>query len=288
MNNLLMFSLGRYINFMTHAWPSHAAAIGFRLFCYPVRGRIKPYQQKFFDTAEQSTLEHRGVDVKTYRWPGGPKKILFLHGWQSHTFRWKNYVEAFQDSEFTMYALDAPGHGLSSGAFLTVPLYSEIIEKFIQQIGGVDAIVSHSLGSFSTLYTLHRTPGLQVDRLVILASPGEATEFFSFYQKALQLSNRAVKNIKSYFEKAIGQPVEYFSAPKFAQAVPIPGLIIHDEKDEETSFEHSVAIHQAWKRSKLRLTTGLTHNLKSPEIVKMVSDFIRSESLAENQTEQWR
>lgn len=278
MKNLLTYSLGRYLNLMTSILPGHAASLGFRLFCYPFRGQIKSYQRSFFDSAEQNEIVHGGHRIKTYRWNEGTKKILFLHGWQSHSFRWKNYVEALQGSDYTLYALDAPGHGLSGGNFLTVPLYSEVIEKYIHQIGGVDAIVSHSLGSFTALYTLHRLPLLPVNKLVLLASPGEATEFISFYQKTLSLSSRAIANIKDHFKTVIEEPVEFFSASKFAQSLSIPGLIIHDEADDETSFEHSVAIHRAWKKSTLQITKGLTHNLKSSTVVEAVIDFVREES----------
>lgn len=288
MKNLLTFSLGRYINLMTSVFPGHAAALGFRLFCYPFRSQIKPYQRRFFNSAEQSELEHEGIKIKTYRWNNGSKKILFLHGWQSHSFRWKNYVEALQGTDYTLYAIDAPGHGLSSGNFLTVPLYSDIVEKFIHQVGGVDAIISHSLGSFTALYTLHRLPLLPVKKMVLLASPGEATEFISFYQKTLDLSPRAIENIKDHFETVIAERVEYFSAPKFAQSLSIPGLIIHDEDDDETSFRHSEAIHKAWKKSTLQLTKGLTHNLKSPSIVEAVIDFVQKEALAKERMESIR
>jgi hypothetical protein len=54
------------------------------------------------------------------------------------------------------------------------------------------------------------------------------------------------------------------------------GLIIHDEDDDETSYQHSVNINKAWRKSRLLLTKGLTHNLKSPEIVREVVQFIMS------------
>jgi pimeloyl-ACP methyl ester carboxylesterase len=281
MKKLIPFILGRYINVLSLLSPSFAGATGFRIFCYPFRSPLKPYQKDFFSTAEQSLIRHEGIDIKIYKWNNGPKKVLFLHGWQSHSFRWKNYLESFPANEYTLYALDAPGHGMSGGSFLTVPLYSDIIERFIIETGEFEAIISHSLGSFTTLYTLYRLPLLPVHRLVLLAPPGEATEFIAFYQKALGLSDRALKNITSHFEDVITEPVEFFSAPKFAESVSRQGLIIHDEEDEETSFKHSVAIHRAWKKSDLVITKGLSHNLKSQEIVNRVSAFVREESVME-------
>jgi hypothetical protein len=286
MKKILPFFLGRYINAMSYLFPAHAASLGFRIFCLPVRVPIKSYQKDFFDTASQSFLTYNGEEIKIYKWNNGPRKILFLHGWQSHSFRWKSYLESFPPDEFTIYSIDAPGHGMSSGSFLTVPLYSEILEKFILQHGPVD-IVSHSLGSFTTLYTLHRLPLLPVGKLVLLAPPGEATEFLAFYQRTLNLSDKAVTLIKDYFENFIEQEIdieqeiEFFSAPKFADGLMHSGLIIHDEDDDETPVHHAMAIHKVWKRSTLVVTKGLSHNLKSKEVIMRVAGFIRGVELTQ-------
>lgn len=279
MKHLIPFLAGRYINAMSAIFPAHAASFGFRMFCYPFRAPLKPHQLEFFGTAEQSTLTHQGIEIKVYRWNNGPRKILFLHGWQSHSFRWKNYLKQFPADEYTLYALDAPGHGLSKGSFLTVPLYSEVIEKFIREKGVVfDTVISHSLGAFTVLYTLHRLPLLPVSKLVLLAPPGEATQFVSFYRDALKLSERSIRMITEYFESVIEKPVDYFSAPKFAASIKLPGLIIHDKDDDETAYTHSVAINKAWPGSSLVLTEGLNHNLKTPEVIQRVGAFARSDA----------
>jgi pimeloyl-ACP methyl ester carboxylesterase len=281
MQKLLPFVFGRTINALAIVAPKLCGKIGFRLFCYPIPSKMKGFHHKFLETANQSTFNVNGNEIKLYRWGNGPKNILFLHGWQSHSFRWKSYIDAFPSKEYSLYAIDAPGHGLSSGSFLTVPLYSEVIEKLIADLGQVDAIISHSLGSFSTLYTLYRVPSIPVKRVVSLASPGEADEFVAFYKTALRLSNRSMNHIKRHFESVIQKPVSFFAAASFAAHVTCPGLIIHDENDDETSSLHSVNIHKAWKNSRLKITTGLTHNLKSPEIVQEVLKFVLEEDDSE-------
>jgi pimeloyl-ACP methyl ester carboxylesterase len=273
MKKLIPLVLGRYLNTLTRVAPRIAGKTGFKIFCYPFRTPIQPHQRAFLSSANRTVLPLGKEAVQVYRWGNGTKKLLFLHGWQSHSFRWKNYVDALS-KQYTIYAFDAPGHGLSTGNFLTVPLYSTAIEKLIADIGEVDTVVAHSLGAFTALHTLHRSPSLPIKKMVLLASPGEATEFFQFYQQTLKLSDQTVSNIVLHFEEVIHQKVNYFSAPAFAAAIPLPGLLIHDEDDEDTSFHHSIAIHKAWKNSQLILTKGLGHNLRSPEIVKTVVEFI--------------
>jgi len=203
------------------------------------------------------------------------KENSFPARWQSHTFRWKNYIEAFSKEEYTIYALDAPAHGLSGGNYINLPLYSRVIEHFINQVHPLHAVISHSFGSFAMLYTFYRMPHLPVERLVITGTPGEANDFMEFYRNVLGLSTYTMKAVLNYLEQIIHHPPEFFSAARFAAAVPVRGLIIHDEKDEETPYQYAKAIHEAWKESHLITTTGLGHNLKSREVIVRVMDFVK-------------
>ena len=238
-----------------------------------MRLQIKERQKSFLDTASQDTFDHKGIKIQTYRWGNGEKNILLLHGWQSHTYRWKIYIEALS-KHYTVYSLDAPGHGLSGGNQLSVPLYSEVIEAQMKRIGKVDAMITHSLGGFSTFYTFYRNPQLTVNKIIALASPGEAAEFFDFYTRTLRLSDKSTQLITERFVEHFQKTPAFFSAPVFAGSLTIPGLIIHDEGDDETPFYHAERIHKAWKKSKLIKTKGFGHNLKSMEVVKEVVQFV--------------
>ena len=182
MKMILAKLMGLYLDALARVLPSAAADKGFMLFCRPFRLPTNEKQLTFFNSAEKFQLDHDGHAIQGYRWGDGPKKILFLHGWQSHTYRWKAYIEALPKDEYSLFSLDAPGHGLSPGSFLTVPLYSSLIEHFIRQHDHIHGIVGHSLGGFSLLYTFYRIPALPVDRIILLAPPGEAKDFISVFQ----------------------------------------------------------------------------------------------------------
>ena len=275
MKTLIVRILGFYLDTLALISPSFAARKGFLLFCRPFRIPANPKQHAFFNSAEKFTLDHEGYSVQGYRWGNGPKKILFLHGWQSNTYWWKAYIEALPKDVYSIYSLDAPGHGLSSGNFLTVPLYSSLIEKFIRQHNDVHTIVGHSLGGFSLLYTHYRLPELPVDRIVLLAPPGEASEFISVFKKTLGISDRTVKLITEHFAERYQVPPTYFSTRKFASRLNVKGLIIHDEEDPEAPYHHSIPLQRMWDKSRLVTTKGFGHNLKSASVVKEVVKFIQ-------------
>ena len=274
MKKLINRSLGFGLNAAAWVAPQQAADWGFRLFCHPFRGKIADSHRTFFDTAHLFSLNHEGQHIQGYRWGNGPSKILFVHGWQSHTYRWKKYIEALDKELFTIYSIDGPGHGLSSGSFMTVPLYGEVLEQLMERTGRFDAVVGHSIGSFTSMYVFQQRPHLAPEKMVALAPPGEALEFFNFYATQLGLANRTMELVRGRFIDVVGKTPEYFSAASFVSTLPSRGLLIHDEGDDETPVANAERIHAAWKNSKLIITRGAGHNLKSPEVLTQVVAFV--------------
>src|SRR5690606_19111735 len=283
MKNLITHLLGTYLNALSWIAPRIAARHAFNLFCHPFRISLRPHHQDFLDTSEKFHFTHKGLRLQGYKWGNGSRKVLFVHGWQSHTFRWKNYINALLKHDTTVFALDAPGHGYSEGRFLTVPLYSEVIEQFISEQGVMDSIVAHSIGSFATVFALYRVPLLPVNRLVLTSTPGEASDFIDHFQNRLKLSQRTIRLALDYFQKEFEQPVNFFSTKRFAASLVVPGIIVHDKDDDETPFSHAREIHDVWKRSTLIQTRGLGHNLRSAEVTRIVCDYVTSELLPDHE-----
>jgi pimeloyl-ACP methyl ester carboxylesterase len=274
MKKLLVQLYGLYLNLLGTVSPKLAGEKGFLLFCRPFRLQISEKQQQFFNSAEKFMIDHEGQQVQGYRWGNGEKKILFLHGWQSHTYRWKAYIEALPKDQYTILAVDAPAHGLSPGKFLSVPLYSSLIETVIRDHGPIHTVAAHSLGGFTLLYTFYRFPLLPVNNIILMATPGEADDFISVFQTTLKINERTLGLIIDYFKKTYDVKPEFFSTIKFAPSINVNGLIIHDEDDPEAPYHYSTTLNKVWKRSRLVTTRGLGHNLKSTSIVKEVIDFI--------------
>ncbi len=201
MKKIIPQILGAGLNLLAWIHPKAAGRRGFLLFCRPFQnaghGQTKGllrHRRSIYHY--QRRRQRASVPVGE-----GRKESGFLHGWQSHSYRWKAYIDALPKDAYTIYALDAPGHGLSGGNFLSVPVYGTLIQKFIQDIGGAQTVVGHSLGSFSLIYTFFRNPSLPVDNVILMAPPGEASDFMTFYKDTLRLSNRAMKHIYQYFEQ---------------------------------------------------------------------------------------
>ncbi len=103
MKALIPRIIGAGLNTLAYVAPAKTAHIGFELFCKPLRVPIKQKQKSFLDTAWQETFDHNGIKIQTYRWGTGDKKILLLHGWQSHTYRWKIYIEELSKTLYCVF-----------------------------------------------------------------------------------------------------------------------------------------------------------------------------------------
>ena len=275
MNKILVRSIGLYFNTLAIVAPKYAAKKGFELFCWPRRIKMKPHQLEFLNQAdEQFKIDYAGKKVQAYRWGNGSKKVLLLHGWQSHSYWWRYVINRLSKEEFTIFSLDAPGHGLSEGDFLNLPHYSGLIEQFIIEQKSIHAILTHSFGGFASVYTLHRLPHLQVTKMVVMAAPGEVEFFFLYYQRLLRLSKRTIRLINRYFENFIGHPPSYFKMKEFSKSLTLQGLIIHDTEDKEAPYQTAIDMNAVWKNSSIITTTGLGHNLKSKELVEQVALFV--------------
>jgi hypothetical protein len=114
-------------------------------------------------------------------------------------------------------------------------------------------------------------------RIILLAPPGEASDFISGFQKTLGVSNRTIKLVVRHFAKRYQVTPEFLPAQRFAVSLKVKGLIIHDEDDLEAPYNYSLPLNQLWRESRLVTTKGLGHNLKSTSVVKEVADFIQEQ-----------
>jgi pimeloyl-ACP methyl ester carboxylesterase len=266
--------LGTTYNILGLVAPRLAGRLAFERFCTPQRPALKPHHRDWLEQGKAFTLPHAAGVVQGYRWGNGPRKVLLLHGWQSHAYFWKHYVEALP-AEFTAYALDAPGHGLSGGSYFNLVVYSEVIEAFLAVQGPMDAIVGHSLGGFAGIYTLARLHKFQSGQLAVLAMPGEVRAFWDAYYKFIGLWSRTQILVDAYAAKRLGHPIDYFSAKAFANNLSLPGLLVYDDTDTEATPAYAERLQAAWPQAQLVVTQGLGHNLRHARVVDGVVGFLQ-------------
>jgi esterase/lipase len=266
---------GIYFNLLAFIHPEKLKKDGFILFCTPFARALKPHHQAFLIPAMNEVIEVGGDKIQTYRWGTGSKKVLLVHGWASHSFRWKSYIQSLVENDRSVFALDAPAHGNSSGKIMNLVIYERVLAAFVEKHPDLNTIIGHSIGGFAATYYLSRNTSTAIQNAVILAAPGKVDEFFQFYVQYLGLSKKAINLISEQFESELKQKPSFFSAVNFAPSITKKALIIHDENDESTNFRDSEGLSKVWKNSKLKLTKGLGHELKSEELLNEIINFIK-------------
>lgn len=274
MKKIIFKLLSVYLNAVNLISTEVGGRHAFFLFCYPFKAKITEKQQAFLDTAHQFKLPVDDFEIQCYRWGNGPKNILFVHGWQSNTYRWKKYIESLSAEKYSIYAFDAPGHGNSGSLIGNVPLFEKSIQILMRHIGKAESIVSHSIGSFSSLYYINQNPEFQPQKLVTLATPDSIDDFLDYYFNTLKLSKRTITNFKSYFTRYTQKDLSFFRLENLIPSNQSNGLIIHDIEDKTVTVDYSKKLHKLWPYSRLVITEGLGHKLKDEKIVTMVNEFV--------------
>jgi pimeloyl-ACP methyl ester carboxylesterase len=272
LQKLIIFILGNYLNAINLISKKTGGKHAFLLFCYPFPVKLKPAQQKFLDTSERSFTIIEGKKIAVYTWGSGPKTILCLHGWQSQTYRWKKYIESFDQQKYTIISVDAPAHGNSDGKIFNVPMYAKLIEKLLA-IHKADYILSHSLGAFATMCLFYEKPEISIAKVALLGTPGEATDFVDEYARILKTSPIVKRNLHVYFEEYAGVMASYYSTLRFAPSQSAEALIIHDTEDKEAPYHYAKKINELWPNSRMVTTSGLGHKLRDISVVNEVVAF---------------
>ena len=147
--------IGSYFNIASLITPKKMAAKAFILFCTPRKGQVSPKQKEFLENAKDLIIEVENNSIQTYKWKGSGSTILLMHGWESNTFRWRNFIPLLQKENYNIIAMDAPAHGNSSGTQFNIPLYTTCAQKIINTYSPT-FIIGHSLGGMTLLYNLFK------------------------------------------------------------------------------------------------------------------------------------
>lgn len=255
--------------------PKKAIHKAFLLFCTPRAGFVKPHQKDYLKAHQSDKIQFKKIKIQTYHWPGSDAKILLLHGWDSHTYRWKDLIKKLQAFDFDITACDAPAHGYSEGNIINALIYNEVLELMINQFQP-DILIGHSIGAMTCIYNQHKQKQSKIKKMVLLGSPSEMQRFMKGFKKILGLSDKFMKLTEDYFKTRYGYTFEEFSMAEFAKHIDIPSLIIHDKYDKIVPYQEAMAIDKSLKNSELIITEGAGHSLNKKYINDKIINFLQN------------
>ncbi|WP_194851692.1 alpha/beta hydrolase [Nonlabens antarcticus] len=250
----------------------------FHLLCKVKQVHKEKEPNAFLDAAKQTKLYTDGYEATIYKIGTGPKNLLFLHGWKSHSARWAPIVELLDLEKYTCYAIDAPAHGRSAGDSIHLEIYRKFVVQTIESAGDIHAIVGHSLGALVINYLYLDNPKVAVNKFIITGAPMGMEQIYFFFQRIVGVNPQVMENLDRYVSANITRiPAREIKLDSFFENVKKPVLVIHDEDDKVCDIVPIKESTHGKSNIETFFTQGLGHDLASDAVYKRMVCFMEEE-----------
>lgn len=257
-------------------FPGQVVKYAYHQLTHPQVIKLRKFELDFIEKAKKETMKFGTSDVQLYRWGNGRKKLLAIHGWEGQAANFTRIIEQLIKADFTIYAFDAPSHGLSTkgetSLFEFIDLVGILIEKF-----NPEYLISHSFGAVATTYSLSIKPSENIKKYALFTAPDKFTERIDYVAQQVGLTNKVKKMLISRLEKEVSTPVQELNVSEFVKPLSsIQALIVHDVADRVVEVAGAREVHKNWTSSTLQEVEGTGHFkiLLDPSVINQVVNFL--------------
>jgi predicted alpha/beta hydrolase family esterase len=271
---LLAKSIGLYINVLSFVAPKKAVLKAYAIFSTPRKGKIEiDAIPEVLKSAEAVAFDFNGKTIQTYIWKGNETVLFLIHGWESNSARWKKALPYLLKSGYTIVAIDAPAHGLSSGRDFNAHKYTEFIHH-VAKMYNPKILIGHSIGGKACLHyqTIHQNNN--VEKIVVLGAPSDFKAIFENYVSLLNLNSKVNIGLVNYYQENFNLSNKEIEGLLFSNETNLKGLIAHDMEDTVVTFAEAKKNANAWKEAEFIQTKGLGHSMNDEALFEKISFFI--------------
>ncbi|GAA1579458.1 alpha/beta hydrolase [Kribbella hippodromi] len=255
--------------------PRGAGWLTFRLWRRPMaRGRVRTAEQAVHGAARVEIVD----DVVTYAWGDGARPVLLVHGWRSRASRYAPFIERLLELGYSPVSYDAPAHGDSDGAVVSILGHQRIIRGLEERHGPFEAVVGHSLGVLFALYAVRE--GVAAKRLVMISGVADFAYLADTFCAALGLGPKINRELRRFIERG------YFEGDRdIWSRFSVSGgktelLVIHNDEDEIVDPQQAqLLLRNYGPQAHFLPTTGLGHRriLSDPAVITEAVAFLQEE-----------
>jgi len=225
-------------------------------FSQPRRIAASPAELALLAQASASTHLHAGQEVKVWTLGQGPR-VLLVHGWDSRGSHLAAFIAPLLNAGYSVTLFDLPAHGDSSGEHSSVVHASQALLSLTRELGDVQALIAHSIGSAAALIAFQQ--GLQVQASVHLCGPSSLSAMVRLQARGHGLNEEQAQAFQHWVEDYIGQPTRSVDLDSLRDGLRHRALIMHDPEDRVVPAVASLDLHNAWQGSQLVPLSGLGH-----------------------------
>lgn len=255
---------------LARRWATH-------LFLTPPQHPRPGIEKDWLTRAEALTVGVRSRRVAAWRWPTAEARgtVMVVHGWGGRGTQFHAFIAPLLAAGYNVATFDAPAHGASDSGYATMLHFGQSIQAVAEAVGGVQAVIAHSMGAAATLLALDRQ-WLRTERVVLIASPSDVEGYSRHFAKAMGVSERVRQSMQHHLERTYNLRWQDVEGGHLASRMQIPALVIHDRHDREVPLASGQRIAKHWAGAELQVTEGLGHRriLRDAGVVDMALRFV--------------
>jgi pimeloyl-ACP methyl ester carboxylesterase len=257
-----------------------------RLFLTPRRHGTPQRERQVLQRAERFFVSTPAGEVQAYSWGADDllfpwdvrPTILLVHGWEGRATQLGSFVGPLVDAGYRVVGFDAPAHGRSPGHRTHVVEVAAAIRTVVRHVGGVRALVAHSMGGAASIIAM--SEGLVVEKAVLVASSARLEKVLTRFAQTLQMPGAVERELWDLVTARFGRDAAIRYSP-CAQAgnLRAAALILHDVDDAEVEYAEGQLLADSWPGATLVSTAGLGHRriLRDEYVVETAVRFIRGQ-----------
>ncbi|HMH23092.1 MAG TPA: alpha/beta hydrolase [Puia sp.] len=270
------------INILALVSTQRAAKKAFDIFCTPMR-RTRNKPSRVFDKGEPLSFKLEGNTLRGHRWlphqasGDSLEKVLIVHGFESASSNFDQYIGAFLKKGYEVIAFDAPAHGASDGKKITLPLYIQTIRSIYERYGPIKFFMGHSFGGLALCLFLESLPADKSFKLVLVAPATAAANAVDSFFQMLQINPELRPEFDRLILEISGFPISHFSIRRAMGQIAADTLWVQDEDDRITPLADALPIKED-RHPNLRfiITSGLGHRkvYRDADVIRQIADFL--------------
>jgi len=265
------------IRAVSKVFPGLMVKLAYQKLTSPQVKKLRAHEVEMLDKSEKETLAFNDFNIQLYKWLGGERKILLIHGWEGQAGNFSEIIPHLKSSGFTVYAFDGPSHGFSSVGKTSLFEFTELVSVLIKKFK-TDHLLSHSFGGVATTYALTTDSSFQIKRYALLTTPDKFTERINDVSEQVGITEKVKQRLIKKIEAETGYSADVLNVSQFVKKIKVEkALIIHDKNDRVIPISRSKNVHKNWPCSEFIEISGTGHFriLRTPVVFNHLNEFFK-------------